>query len=92
MEGLTLLVPFIVNAIVMGYKWVAGLNLVGNPSYKGILRLAAILLSLLGVVATSWLNGEPVDVDSITSLVKAFLETVVVFLAAHGSYSLVTKK
>lgn len=50
------------------------------------LRVALMLVSLLGVIAGSALTGEPIDMDSLSSLGKALLEVVVLAIAAHFSY------
>ena len=37
-------------------------------------------------------NGRPLDVNSLTSLGQVAFEAAAAFLAAHGSYSLITSK
>jgi hypothetical protein len=47
----------------------------------------------LGAIAYSALNGTPLDVNSLTSLGQVMaIEALAAFLAAHGSYSLLTGK
>lgn len=92
MESITLLVPFVVNALILAYKGLLGMNWSGNPGHTTVLRLAAVGLSLVGVFATAWYSGNPIDVNQVSDLVKVFFETLVVFLAAHGGYSLAFAK
>jgi hypothetical protein len=46
--------------------------------------------SILGAILFSALTGTPLDVDSVGSLVQVAFEALAAFLAAHGSYSLIT--
>jgi hypothetical protein len=55
-------------------------------------RFALALLSLAGVIAYSAFNGTPLDVNSVSSIAQVLLTTAGAFLAAHGSYSLLTGK
>ncbi len=55
-------------------------------------RFLLALVAILGAVSYSALNGTPLDVNSVTSLGQVAFEAVAAFLAAHGSYSLVTGK
>ena len=92
MESSILAVPFIVNGLMSLFKWAGGLKQAGNPGMTGKLRFAAILLSLLGVFVSAWISGNAVDINTVTDLVKAGVETVVIFLAAHGGYDLVASR
>jgi hypothetical protein len=79
---LVALSPFILNAVMGVAKWAGGLQ--GTAGKRFLLAV----LSLVGVVSFSALNGTPVDPNSISSLVQTILEAFVAFLAAHGSYHL----
>jgi hypothetical protein len=88
MDSLLLLVPFITSAIMFGVKALAGLYLVGNgETEKPWLRAILIGVSLLGVVATNFLNGTPVDPQQVSSLVTAFIQTGVLAYFAHAFYN-----
>jgi hypothetical protein len=76
------LLPFILNSVMGIAKWAGGLQ--GTAGKRFLLAV----LSLVGVVAFSALSGNPIDPNSISSLVQTILEAFVAFLAAHGSYHL----
>ena len=93
MDLLLLLVPFITSAIMFGVKAVAGYALVDNgPAAKPWLRAVLIGLSLLGVIATNFLNGTPVDATQVSSLVSAFIQTGVLTYFAHAFYNSAFKR
>jgi hypothetical protein len=76
--------PFIINGVVQFTKW-----LTGTSSTAGK-RFLLALVAILGAIAYSALNGTPLDVNSISSLSQTGLEASAAFLAAHGSYNLMT--
>jgi hypothetical protein len=92
MEFIVLLVPIVATGVMFGVKKLAGLYSVGNGSkYHVPLRMILIVLSLLGTVATGTLNGTEIDVDSISSMVLAFMQTGVSAYLSHTFYRAVTE-
>lgn len=91
MEIITALVlagtPFVLNGIMTAVKWIAK-----DSVSKGWKRGVLLLFSVIGAFATSYLTGNPVDMDSLTSLLSEALLTLVYFLSAHASYVLFWKK
>jgi hypothetical protein len=82
-----IIVPFITSGIMFIIKWIGGFASTDNPTrYTGVLRLTLMLLSFIGIVAGSALNGTPLDPDSISSIVKVLIEGCVSFLTSHGFY------
>lgn len=53
---------------------------------KGFLRAILAVLSLAGVIAANALNGNPVDLDSVTYLLTIIIESFAVGLGSHLSY------
>jgi hypothetical protein len=82
----TALGPFILNFALEFTKWLTSVSSTGGK------RFFLALLSILGVISFSALNGTPLDVASLTSLASTALLSLGAFLAAHGSYSLLTGK
>lgn len=78
--------PFALNAVVEVTKYVTSVSSTGGK------RFILALVSLIGVIAYSALNGTPLDVNSLSSIGQVLLTTAGAFLAAHGSYSLITGK
>ena len=78
--------PFILNAAMEFTKWLTDVSTTGGK------RFLLALLSLVGVISYSALNGTPLDVNSVSSIGQVLLTTAGAFLAAHGSYSLLTGK
>lgn len=70
------------NLIMTGVKY---LSVVKNTNawLRGIL----VVLSALGVLAASALNGTPIDMNSLSSLGTLLLETLVVAFGSHFSYT-----
>jgi hypothetical protein len=54
----------------------------------GAKRFFLALFALAGVIAFSALSGNPVDPNSISSLVQTIFASFATFLLAHGSYTL----
>jgi hypothetical protein len=79
---LTGLSPFILNIVVGITKWTGGVQSTGGK------RFLLAVFSVIGVVAYDALMGQPVDMNSLTSLLQTAIEALVAFLAAHGSYHL----
>ncbi len=80
------MLPLIINGAVEFTKWLTNVSSTGGKRF--LLALAAIL----GAISFSALTDTPLNVDSITSLVQIGFEALAAFLAAHGSYSLLTGK
>lgn len=87
MEILFLLVPFITTAIMQGIKKLAGLFATDNgPGERVWLRTMLVALSFFGVVATSLLNGTPIDANTVSDLVKTLLGTALTAYLSHAFY------
>jgi hypothetical protein len=54
------------------------------------MRFFLAVLSIVGVISFSAANGTPLDNERITGLIQIAFEALLAFLAAHGSYSLLT--
>jgi hypothetical protein len=78
--------PFIINGTVEFAKVLTGFSSTAGK------RLLLAIAAILGAISFSALTGTPVNVESISSLVQIALEAFAAFLAAHGSYSLLTGK
>jgi hypothetical protein len=65
-------------------KWLTSVSTTGGK------RFLLAILAILGAIGYSALNGTPLDVNSISSLLQIAFEALAAFLAAHGSYSLIT--
>jgi hypothetical protein len=78
--------PFLINGAMEFTKWLTSVSTTGGK------RFLLALLAILGAIAYSALNGTPLDVNSLTSLGQVAFEAIAAFLAAHGSYSLLTGK
>jgi hypothetical protein len=78
--------PFALNAVMELTKWLTNVGSTGGK------RFLLALLSLAGVIAYSALNGTPLDVNSVSSIATVLLTSAGAFLAAHGSYTLLTGK
>ncbi len=76
--------PFVLNAAMEFTKWLTKVSSTGGK------RFLLAVVSIIGVVAYSALNGTPLDVNSVSSLATVALQSVLAFMAAHGSYSLIT--
>jgi hypothetical protein len=76
--------PFVLNGAMEFTKWLTSISSTAGK------RFLLALLSLVGVIAYSALNGTPLDVNSVSSIAQVLLTTAGAFLAAHGSYSLLT--
>lgn len=76
--------PFVLNAAVQFTKYITAVSSTGGK------RFILAILSIVGVISYSALNGTPLDVNSLTSIGQVLLTSVGAFLAAHGSYTLLT--
>lgn len=85
-----LLLPFVNNIVMSVIKWL-GDNAIAPNSRNAVLRSVLAALSLVGVIAASFLNGTPVDPNQVSSLVIVILETVGVFVVSHFSYLIVKR-
>jgi hypothetical protein len=87
MEFLILAVPFVNNGLMFLVKWLAGLAMFENGARNHpFLRFTLVLLSLIGMGATSLLTGNPIDPDSVSSLALLGLETALSFCVSHIVY------
>jgi hypothetical protein len=78
--------PLLINGAVEFTKWLTSVSTTGGKRF--LLALAAIV----GAISYSPLSGTPLDPNSLTSLGQVAFEAIAAFLAAHGSYSLITGK
>ena len=93
MNLLLLAVPFITSVIMFGVKWLAGLNATDNGAQpRPFLRTMLVVVSLGGVIATSTLNGTPVDPNVVSQDLIAILETGVLAFFAHAFYNSVFRR
>jgi hypothetical protein len=74
--------PFVLNAVMSVTKWLTSVQTTVGK------RFLLALLSIVGAVTFSALMGTPLDSNSISSLLSIAFESLVAFLAAHGSYHL----
>jgi hypothetical protein len=87
MEIAYLLVPFVTSGILQGVKWLAGLYLSQNgPAERVWLRTLLIIFSFFGMVASSLLNGTPLDANTVTDDVRAVLGTLIAAYLSHAFY------
>jgi hypothetical protein len=80
--------PFITSGVMFVVKWLVGLAMTDNgDATKWWLRALLVVLSLLGYVADSALNGTPVDPNIVSSDVVMFVSTGALAYLAHAFYS-----
>ncbi|MDA9405758.1 hypothetical protein XH80_02915 [Bradyrhizobium sp. CCBAU 45384] len=72
-----LLGPFILNAAVSLAKRL------GNLSSTPVIRFVLALFSLVGVICYSALNGTPLDVNSVTSIVGTLFLSASIFRSSR---------
>ena len=91
MQIVYLVVPFIVSGILQGVKALAGLYSSQNgPAERVWLRTLLVMFSFFGIVATSVLNGIPIDTNTVTDDVTLILSTIATALLSHWFYKGVT--
>ncbi len=88
MENLILL-PFVNNLVMSALKWSLQTRFIDVANRDWRLRVALVIMSLIGVVSTAALNGTPVDPNSVTSLTATLVEVLTIALASHLSYKVV---
>ena len=87
-----LAVPFITSAIMFAVKWLTGFYAVGSrPDAKPVRRSVLLVLSFIGVLTTSIVNGTPVP-DTVSDLVTALLATLGTAYFAHAFYNSAFKR
>jgi hypothetical protein len=87
MDFITLCVPLVVTAVMFLAKKLAGFEWFANgASARPFLRFSLVLFSLLGIVSSSLLTGNPIDPDSLSSLVWVALQTGVSAFGSHWMY------
>lgn len=74
------------NIVMSAVKWLAGWSVT-----RTWLRVVLALLSILGVISASALNGTPVNFDSISQWVQLIAEVAGVAMASHFSYRIIKK-
>lgn len=75
------------NWILAGVKVVAQ-----EAATRAWLRGTLVILSLVGVIASSAISGTEIDFNQISDLWKLFLETAGLVLASHFSYRVTSIK
>ena len=81
---LAALLPFVPNGAMELPKWLT------KVSSAPVMRFFRAVLSIVGVISFSAANGTPLDTGSLTGLIQTAFEALIAFIAAHGSYSLLT--
>jgi hypothetical protein len=90
MELLLFLVPPAVTGFLFIAKWLAGLAMFNNgASQRPYLRAILVLLTLVGMVSTSVLTGNPLDADSVTAWMTLLLQTVLGAFGSHFLYRII---
>jgi hypothetical protein len=54
------------------------------------MRFFLAALSIVGVISFSAANGTPLDTETLQGLIQTAVEVLLAFVAAHGTYSLLT--
>lgn len=80
------LTPFLINGATELTKYLT------NASTTEGKRFILALVSIVGVISLSALNGLPLDNTTVAGLVETAFGALAAFLAAHGSYTLITGK
>ncbi len=78
--------PFIINGAMEFTKWLTSVSTTAGK------RFLLAILAILGAIAYSALNGTPLDESTFTYLGQLAFQSALAFMAAHGSYSLLTGK
>jgi hypothetical protein len=78
--------PFIMNGAVEFTKFLTGFNSTAGK------RFLLAIVAFLGAMSFSALNGTPLDMNSVSSILQTAFEAFFAFFAAHGSYSILTGK
>lgn len=77
------LAPFIMNGLMEVFK------ILGAEDWKTSgKRTLLAALAILGVVAGNYLNGTPLDTNSIQNLTQIAVESLIAFFATHGTYTM----
>lgn len=86
MELIATLVPLVLttNVLMAASKWLAN----GTVS-RLMLRGALLIFSAGGLIISAAVNGTPVEVNEVTSLVTLGLQTILLALISHFSYKLI---
>jgi hypothetical protein len=87
-EGLVLFLPFATSAVMFAAKKLSGLAATDNGSSARWLRILLMCVSLMGIMSTSALSGEPIQANVVTDWIKLIAETVVNAYFAHAFYKL----
>ncbi len=85
-DALAMIFPLIFtsNLVISVVKYLGDQSLT-----KTHLRLALAALSLVGVISTAALTGDPVNFDSVSSLAMMLLDALIVAFGAHFSYKVI---
>jgi hypothetical protein len=87
MEYIVLAVPVVTTAFIFGVKKFSGLAMFANGAEAlPFLRFSLALFSSLGIVGTSLLTGNQIDPDSVSSLIRLVLETLLSTYGSHWLY------
>lgn len=85
---IVIVLPFVVNAVMFGIKYLAGMAMVDNgPNSRLFLRSILIALSIVGSVAASIANGTPLDETGIRQQIELVLQGLVSAYVSHAVYN-----
>jgi hypothetical protein len=91
MELIVFAVPPVVTGIMFVFKKIAGYNwFVNGAQAQPWLRTLLIVLSLVGMLSTSLVTGEQINLDSVTSLATLGISTALSAYGSHWLYVLAT--
>lgn len=86
LAAVAVIVPLILtnNVALSAVKYLAD-----GAAGKYMLRTLLLAFSLVGIVATSALTGNGIDINQVTELVNLIVMTVVTGVASHFSYRVI---
>lgn len=82
-QAIAIIFPMIFSAnLIMSLVKALAQGSLGNTG----LRILLIIISIVGILTVSAITGDPVNMDSISSLSQMLLEAIIVTVGAHFSY------
>lgn len=91
MEALLLLLPFANLVVMSAIKWLFASSFRSAATRDWRLRTILTVLSLIGVVSNSLVNGLPLDANVVGGFIETIVMTVGLALVSHLSYLVVKK-